>query len=202
MIDSIRTNEWLQILVFVCLPLVFLLIAVIILLSRGRRKTVAFSGFSVTISSVGREEAYIVYRSNERQLEFAAEIGRGKRFFISRISVRVPKEMPDEDVREVIPNLTLALAKLHYEYFVFRKGELQKISEAEQEAAIAELRQMGCEIKEIIGQGEVQRAVVANWPRFPGEQVKTMMPKVQDLMSKARGVRENIEVLARSDTAR
>ncbi len=202
MMDDIRTNEWLQMLVFVCLPLVFLLIAVIIFLSRGRRKTVSFPGFSVNISTLGREEAYVIYRSNDRQLEFAAQIGSGKRFFTPRISVRVPKEMPDGDVREVIPNLALALAKLHYEYFVFRKDEPQTIPEAEREAAIAELREMGCEIKEMIGQGPMQRAVVNNWPRFSEEQVKTAIPRVQDLTNQARGVRESIEVLARSDTAR
>jgi hypothetical protein len=199
MIHSIHINEWLQVLVLVCLPLVFLLSAVIILLRRGRGKVVVFPGFSVTISIVGRNEAYVTYQGNSTQLEFSTEIGRGKKMFSSRVALEVPKEVPDEDVREIVPQLALALAKLHYEYLVFRKREFQTIPDAERESAIAELRQMGCEIKEPVGHGQVQHAVVNDWRGFSAEQTQGRIARLQDLLGKAREVRQSIEVLASSD---
>ena len=179
--------------------LLAVLFVVIVLLYRRRRSSARFPDFSVTISKVGREEAYVTYCGNNRQIEFSAEIRRGRQLFTPRIFVQVPKDMPDEDVRNIIPNLASGLAKLRYEYLVFRKGEPQTIPEEERQAAIAELRRMGCEIKEPVDQGKVQRAVMNTWPHSPAELDKAMISKVQGLMSKARGVRESIEVLTRSD---
>src|SRR5439155_14369911 len=112
MIDGSRTDESIQVLVFVCVPLLLVLVAIVVLLTRGPRYTAKFPTFSVTITKIGREEAYVIYREKNKDVEFAAEIGRGKSFFVPRIYVRVPKERPVEDVGNIVPNLALGLKKL------------------------------------------------------------------------------------------
>jgi hypothetical protein len=199
LLNAAWQDEALRVLIFVCVPLVILLAVAITLLSRGRKKKAAFPRFSVSISSVGRQEAYVIYRRADRELEFAAEIGRGKRFFTPRISVQIPRELPHEDVREILPNLAMALGRLHYEYVLFRKGERQTIPAEEREAAIAELRRMGCEVKEPIGPAGVQRATIDDWQSLSGKPDQMKLDEVRRLMRVAAGVRENIEILMSSE---
>ena len=113
--------------------------------------------------------------------------------------MQVPHSISNHDLCVVIPNLERALAKLHYQYLIYRRRESQTIPEEERDAAIAELRRMGIEIPDPQGQGEVQRAIVLNWQKTVGKRAKLVVPRLFELMSKARGVRENIEVLAQSD---
>src|SRR2546425_2005602 len=101
-----------QVLAFVCAPLLLVLVAIVVLLTRGPRYSAKFPTFSVTMTKIGREEAYVIYRDKNKDVEFAAETGRGKSFFVPRICVRVPKGAPDEDVGNIVPNLALGLKKL------------------------------------------------------------------------------------------
>src|SRR6266496_2584651 len=87
-----------------------------------------------------------------------------------------------------------------YQYLIYRPGALRKIPEEERDAAIAELRQMGVEMKKSQGDEKIQRAVVRNWRRISGDQSEDVVLRLLSLMSKARGIRESIEVLARSDS--
>src|SRR5207247_8409543 len=97
-------------------------------------------------------------------------------------------------------NLAVGLKKLRYQYLIYRPGALRKIPEEERDAAIAELRQMGVEMKKSQGDEKIQRAVVRNWRRISGDQSEDVVLRLLSLMSKARGIRESIEVLARSDS--
>ena len=99
----------------------------------------------------------------------------------------------------IVPNLALGLKKLRYQYLIYRPGALRKIPEEERDA-IAELRQMGVEMKKSQGDEKIQRAVVRNWRRISGDQSEDVVLRLLSLMSKARGIRESIEVLARSDS--
>jgi len=108
---------------------------------------------------------------------------------VPQICVRVPKEPPDEDVGNIVPNLALGLKKLRYQYLIYRPGALRKIPEEERDAAIAELRQMGVEMKKSQGDEKIQRAVVRNWRRISGDQSEDV-PRLLGLMSKARRIRE------------
>jgi hypothetical protein len=191
-------DESTRVLVFVCGPLLLLLFAVIALLIRGSRNVAKFPTFSVTISKVGHQEAYVYYCLNGRKTEFQAEISRGKSFFVPRISVRVAEDVPEHEVFKIVSNLALGLSKLHYEYLIYRKREQLRVSEEERNAAIAELRQMGFKIKESGAPGQVVRAVSHDWRRKSSKEAKATLSQVQDLMAKATGLRESIEVLARS----
>jgi hypothetical protein len=198
MINRIVSDESLQVLLFVCLPLFMLLLAALIVRRRLSRSIVSFPDFSVAVSSVGRYETYVIYRDSIRQLEFNADIRRGRRLFIPEILVQIPTNMPEQDRSVIVPNLVRGLQSLHYQYLVYQKGEPQVIPEQERDAAITELRQMGVEIQTSI-QGQVQRAVVGDWQNTVGKRANIVMPRLMTLMNTAKGIRESIEILARSE---
>jgi hypothetical protein len=135
-----------------------------------------------------------VYREGDRLLDFAAQIDRK-----GRIVAEVPKELCNEELRNILPNLVRGLAKLRRQYLIYRRREPQPIPADERDAAVAQLRQMGVELQEPNGPSQIQRAVIHNWAATSGSQTKAMIFQVQSLMSKARGIRDNIEVLAQSD---
>jgi hypothetical protein len=196
MFDRIASDESLQVLLFLCLPLTLLLILIIAFLVRRSRRTSTFQTFSVSISRIGREETRVTYRDQDRCIEFDAETKRGRSFFVPEIRVQVPLRMPEQDVCTVVPNLVRGLADLHYQYLIYRKREPQVVPEEERVAAVEELRRMGVEIQSSQHLGKIQRAVVADWRKTVGNQAKVMLPKLLALMSTATGFRENIEVLA------
>jgi len=196
MINPITADESFQVLAFVCVPLLLLLVAAIIIRNcLTPRSTATFPTFSVTISSVGREEAYAMYRDKNEHIEFGARIGRGRKFFVPQIYVEVPQKMPNDAVREVIPNLAFGLEKLGYEYLIYRMREPQVVPAEEREAAFLQLCQMGFEAEVSSDQEKIQRALVHNW------RSKMMVPQLLSLIKTARGIRRNSEVLARSDSA-
>ena len=124
----------------------------------------------------------------------------GRKLFTPVISVELPKEMPEQDLRSIVRNLICALPKLHCGYFIYRKTEPQTISEEEKSSAIAELRSFGIEIDESSIQAQVQRAVVHEWQTFTRNRVKGMLPQhVYNLLCRAKGIRDSIEMLAQSD---
>jgi len=99
----------------------------------------------------------------------------------------------------ILANLTTALRGLHYEYSIYRLTEPKEISEAERHAAVTELRQLGFEFEGLPNPAGVAKAVTQNWPRAPGEEAKALISRVQALMRKARGIGQDVEILARSD---
>jgi hypothetical protein len=121
MLNQIRSDESLQVLVFVVLPLLLLLIGAIFLWVRNTPPSAAkFPTFSVSLSRVGREDAYIVYRDNDRRLEF--HVGPGERKQV--LCLAVPTELSDQIINELVPNLARGLAKLGFQkYKILKKGE-------------------------------------------------------------------------------
>lgn len=107
-----------------CIPLLVLLIVLIVLLARGSRSTVRFADFSVTISTISREEGYVKYASSKKQAEFRAFIGRGRSFFRPLIVVTVPAELTQEDFGKVASDVALGLGRLRYEYRIYRNNEV------------------------------------------------------------------------------
>ena len=81
-----------------------------------------------TISQVGRDEAYVTYRAGNKQTEFPAAIGRGRSFFTPSISVEIPAEAPQEDVRKIVSDLATGLASLQYEYRICSNNALEVLA--------------------------------------------------------------------------
>src|SRR5258707_8099527 len=99
-------DESVQILVFVCLPLLGFLVFLIVLLVRGHLPSVAnFPTFSVTINSVSWNQAYVLYREGDRLVEFDAYVGRKR-----MVCAEAPKSLSQEELQGLLPNLTQGLA--------------------------------------------------------------------------------------------
>ena len=126
MVNQIRSDESLQVLVFVVLPLVLLLATAIFLrIKYAAPSTAKYSTFSVSLSTVGREDAYIVYRDNDRRLEFYVGPGNRKQ----ELCLAVPKELPDQVTHEIIPKLEKGLKKLRFQkYKILKEGETEVIA--------------------------------------------------------------------------
>lgn len=193
-------DESFEVLVFVCVPLLLTLIAVLVLGVRlNPRKAITLPTFSLTLSTAGHGEAFVIYSDECKKLYFDAEIGRGTFFRCPRIYLRVPKKMPPEDVGDIVPKLALALGKLRYPYVIYRPSELQVTPQQVREAAITRLHQMGAEIDVSQDQVRIRKTAIKYWRRVLGMHSSTTMAQWLRLVGEARGVRENIEILARSD---
>lgn len=126
MANHIRSDESLQVLAFVVLPLVLLLVTAIILRIRYTPPSTAnFSTFSASLSRVGREDAYFVYRDNDRRLEFYVGPGDRKQ----ELCLMLPKELTDQVTQEIVPKLVKGLAKLRFQkYKILKEGETKVIA--------------------------------------------------------------------------
>jgi hypothetical protein len=126
--SQLRTDESLQILMFVVAPASVLLVAALIFWVRSKpRFEITFPDFSIAVSRVGREEAYLVYREQDRRFEMVAVLGR-KSGDGKKIYVQLPKEMPEDVARHIAANLVLGLTKLGYRYSIGTEGESQKVA--------------------------------------------------------------------------
>src|SRR5258707_4039845 len=126
MVNQIRSDESLQVLVFVVLPLVLLLVtAIIVRIRYTPPSTAKFSTFSASLSRVGREDAYFVYRDNDRRLEFYVGPGNRKQ----ELCLTLPKELPDQVTQEIVPKLVKGLTKLRVQkYKILNEGETKVIA--------------------------------------------------------------------------
>jgi hypothetical protein len=117
MLNRIHTDESVQVLVFVVLPLLCLFVVGIILWFRSRPATTArFPTFSVSISRVSHEDAYIVYKDQEWQVDFyAGPCDRKKACLLA------PRELSEENLRKLVPNLDVGLRKLGFKEYEIGK---------------------------------------------------------------------------------
>jgi hypothetical protein len=108
--------------------------------------------------------------------------------------------MSDELVHNVVPNLTVGLANLRYEYFIYRLGEPQSISQEERSAAITELRHMGIEVIDTPkDRMQIKKTPLPYLQRIARLRSKATPAKWLPLLERTRGAREVIEISARSD---
>jgi hypothetical protein len=133
MVNQIRSDESLQILVFVVLPLLLLLITGIFLwIKYTPPSTAKFPTFSVSLSRLGLEDAYIIYRDSDRRLEFY--VGPAERKQV--VWLGMPKELPDQTIHEIVPNLAMGLVKLGFQkYKIVKEGETKVIASGPKEEA-------------------------------------------------------------------
>ena len=136
MVSQQEAHESAQILLFVCLPLLLLLIAFIAISVRASRTLARFPVFSVRIWNMGEGRACLHYREEKRLVEFcvAPSLRRGSfsawlKNTKGEIVLIAPKNLTDEDVQGIIPNLCLGLARLGFqEYKVRREGDNQIVA--------------------------------------------------------------------------
>jgi hypothetical protein len=160
------------------------------------RRRADFPNLSVRIEKVFREAVYVVYREHDRDMKFSGELV-GEKW--EEINVEVPKGLPEEDRRRIVPNLAAGLAKLGYKYSIFRKRELQPIPEDERLSAISELGQMGIDVEISADRNQIKQTPRPDWQRPSREDARAMAARMIELTQIARGIRATIEILARSE---
>jgi len=113
-----------SVLLFVVLPAA-LFIALLVVYIRLKPPTIAeFPTFSVSLSRVGREDSYIIYRNGEKRLEFYSGSAVGKQALL-----RASREISEEDIHTALPNLALGLAKLGFrQYSICKEGKPEMIA--------------------------------------------------------------------------
>jgi hypothetical protein len=123
MLNQIRSDESFRVLAFVVLPLLLLFIGGIIFWVRRTPPSVAkFPTFSMRVERLGRDDGYIVYRDNDRRLEFY--VGPAERKQAQCLAL--PDKLSDQIIRELVPNLVKGLAKLRFQkYKILKEGETQ-----------------------------------------------------------------------------
>ena len=117
MLNRIHADGSIQVLAFVVLPLLCLFIVGIILWIRSRQRTMArFPTFSVSICRVSHEDAYVVYKDQQWQVDFyAGPCDRRKGCLLA------PRELSEDDLRKLIPNLDVGLRKLGFKEYKIAK---------------------------------------------------------------------------------
>ena len=189
-------DESISIVLFVCVPLFLLMIAAIIVRYRATPGTaISLSTFSVDVSSVGHSEVNVAYRDASFKLFLDGEICNGKRLLASRVFLRIPKEMADEDARKVVPNIALALGKLRFEYVIYKSLEMRGIPTAERDTAIQQLGENGIRLDH---SQRVTKTALTYWRRVLGGRGMTM-EQMAHRIAQAKGISENVEVLAQSE---
>lgn len=130
MVSQQEAHESVQILLFVCLPLLLLLIAYIAISVRASRTLARFPVFSVRIWNMGEGRACLHYREEKRLVEFHVAPGPRRGSFSAwlknakgEIVLIAPKNLTDEDVQGIIPNLCLGLAGLGFQEYKVRREE-------------------------------------------------------------------------------
>ena len=190
-------HESLQIVFFICIPLLLLLVvALVVRWLRRPRTEVTFPNFSLAIHGVGLSGGFVTYTTNSWQTAFDMSLGRGKGRGI--ISVQVPSDLGPEKTRDIVTNLALGLAKLGYEYRVFRKREPRQVSSEEQAIAVEQLQKMGFDPTKLVEQGSVTRLTAPRALSIPPADLQLVLPKIAKLASYAKGIEERIEILASS----
>lgn len=197
MIDRVSGEEYLKVLIFVVAPLAVLLIVGLWLrVVLKRPSTATFSDFAVTVSKTGHEQALISYRRKDRSLIFDAEVTGPK-----QVDIYIPEELPIDDIEHIVSNLELALQKMRYEYLIYKTGKAEAVSKEEREAAIAELRQKGFEVRATAQGMEIMQAASPNRQKMSRAGAKAVTPGLLRLLNRAQGKRASIQILARSHKA-
>lgn len=134
MVSQQEVHESAQVLLFVCLPLLLLLIVFIVISVRASRTLARFPTFSVRIWKLGHGGGvYLHYREEKRLVEFLGVPSPMRGSFSAwlknargEIVLIAPSKLTDEDVYEIVPNICLGLARLGFqEYKVRRKTNNQ-----------------------------------------------------------------------------
>ena len=135
MVSQQEAHESVQILLFVCLPLLLLLIAFIFISVRASRTIARFPAFSVRIWSGGHGGGvYLHYREEKRLVEFQVVPSPSRGSFSAwlknakgEIFLIAPKKLTDEDVQEIVANLCLGLARLGFQKYKVRRQNDNRI---------------------------------------------------------------------------
>jgi hypothetical protein len=161
--------------------------------SRGREYR--GPGFSVRVKPTVREAVSIIYTHQGITLNLDGE-RCGKEW--ERIEVRIPQEFDGEQTARIVCHLETAFQELGYGYVIARLGEVEVVGDAEREAAIVELREMGYEVEVSADRKQIRQKAIAGTPRQNLETLRKQTPRMMSLIQAIHGTRTHLQILAKS----
>ena len=150
--------------------------------------------FSVHLKPLFRENVSVIYTRGGTSLAFAGQrIGRKWK----GIEVHIPAQFESERVPQIVADLETAFRALGEGYVIARGSQSEIVPEAERQAAIAELSEMGYEV-EVLTDGKIRQTRRANAPRHDIETLRRTTPRMMSLLQAVHGTRSRLEILAES----
>lgn len=149
------------------------------------------SGFSVSVQSVGRELVRVIYDRDGRSLDLVADCYGAAP---AGIVLGVPKELPADQVGQMVKDLSEGFVRLGYGYEIYRKGEPQVVPEKERQEALAELRAMGMEAR--VEGDKVKTTPLPGYKAPPKEEAVAYAIRFLKLARTVSGTRVPLETLA------
>lgn len=114
------------------------------------------------------------------------------------IAVDIPPEIDPAEVPQIVSDLETAFVALRYGYVISRKAGIDTVPETERQAALAELGEMGYEIKVSTDRKETGLTWKPGAPRPDMETARRTAPRIMSLLQSVHGTRRRMEILARS----
>lgn len=151
--------------------------------------------FSVRVRPRFRENVTVIYTRDGVQISLDGERIGSK---WEGIQVLIPSDLEAEKVAGLVNHLEVAFQALGLGYVIIRMAEVEQFNEAEQQAAIAELREMGYEIELSADRKQARvKAISGTTPRDP-ETLRKQTPRMMSLIQDVRGTRQRFQTLAKS----
>ena len=154
-------------------------------------------GFSVRVEQGFREIVTVVHARGRTTRRLDGE-RIGKRWEGIGIHL-LPGDVDPADVPQIVHDLEIAFTALRYGYVISRTVRVDSVSEAEQQAAIAELNDLGFEVERSADLKEVALRRRSPSPHPDTTKAQGTAPRVMALVQSLSGRRQQVELLARSE---
>lgn len=151
--------------------------------------------FFVRMEPRFRELVSITYQREGSTLNLDGE-RIGKRW--EGVSVKIPKQVDAARVPQLVADLETAFRAMGDDYVIYRSLGTDAVPEAEREAAMTELRDMGFEIDVSPDGSQVRQKRREGAPQLDAETMRKQTPRIMSLIHAVRGKRERFEILAKS----
>jgi hypothetical protein len=151
--------------------------------------------FKVRIESVFRENVSVIHTRGSKTINFDGE-RYGKRW--DGIQVYIPENVERTQIQQIVRDLETAFKAMHHEYVILRKADVEIVPEQEQQAALAELHQMGFQVEVSPDRKQIRQTRMPDAPLHDKAALRRMAPRMISLIQSLKGTRQRFEVLARS----
>jgi hypothetical protein len=151
--------------------------------------------FSVRVKPGFREIVSVIYSHQGTQLNLDGERIGSK---WEGISLCIPPDLEDEKVTVLVHHLEAAFRALGLDYEIKRLAKVESVNEVDQQAAVAEMRDMGYEIELSTDRKQVRMKAVSGTTPRDQETLRKQTPRMMSLIQDIRGARQHFIVLAKS----
>lgn len=151
--------------------------------------------FRVRIESIFRENVSVVHTRDSETINFDGE-RYGKKWH--GIRVYIPEVVERAQLLQIVQDLETALKAMRHEYVILHKAGVEIVPEKEQQAALAELNQMGFQIEVSTDRKQIRQTRKPDAPLLDKAALRKMAPRMMSLIQSLKGTRQRLEVLAKS----